>query len=349
MVTSFERIMAAMMFQEADRVPAVPLVLGVSRRVLGVSFQEWSLNPEIAARAFLQTQELFGYDALFAAQDLSVEAADFGAKMVYPLEDVAHPDYDSPLIKEIEDYTQLKPFDPQAGPRMSGILKMIEILLNTRGDRVPVLGFSNGPLCTLSMLRSSEKLFRDCMKHPREIHAALEVITQVLVDYVRIQCQKGVPAVCIDVLYGARSTLSKKMWIEFEVPYAKRICDEIRKNGRAVALHNCGTGPYFDAMIEYLSPQAISYHYLPDDCKSNRELKEKYGQKVTLIGHINCPNTLFFGKPGDVEGECQSLIQDLAPGGGFVLASGCEFPPNASLLNAKAIMEAANRYGQYKH
>jgi uroporphyrinogen decarboxylase len=341
--------MSAMMFQEADRVPAVPLVLGASRRVLGVSFQDWSLNPEIAAQAFLQTQEFFGFDALFAAQDLSVEAADFGAKIVYPLEDPAHPDYDHPLIKEVEDYTRLKPVDPQRSPRMSGILKIIEILLNTRGNQTPVLGFSNGPLCTLSMLRGSEKLFIDCMKHPKEVHAALEVITQVLVDYVRVQCQKGVPAVCIDVLFGARSTLSKKMWIEFEAPYAKRICDEIRNNGRAVALHNCGTEPYFDAMIEHLSPQAISYHYLPGDCKNNQELKEKYGQKVALIGHINCPNTLFFGNPADVARECQDLIRDLSPGGGFVLASGCEFPANASLLNAKAIMETVELYGQYKH
>jgi uroporphyrinogen decarboxylase len=348
MVTSLERVMATMMFQEPDRVPAVPLVLGVSRRILGVSFQEWSLNPEIAAQAFLQTQELFGFDALFAAQDLSVEAADFGAKVVYPLEDVAHPDYDQPLIKTVADYTQLKPFDPRTTPRMKGVLRIIEILLNTKGQEVPVLGFSNGPLCVLSMLRGSERLFLDCLKHPQEVHAALEIITQVLIEYIRAQCQLGVAGVCIDVLYGARSTLSKEMWIEFEVPYARRMCDEIRKNGRAVALHNCGSGPYFDAMIEYLNPLAISYHYLPSDCQNSRELKEKYGKKVVLIGHINCPNTLFFGKPVDVERECKELIEALAPGGGFILASGCEFPPNASLLNIKAIVQAASQYGQYR-
>jgi len=348
MVTSLERVMAAMMFQEPDHVPAVPLVLGVSRRVLGVSFQEWSQNPETTAKAFIQTQELFGYDALFAAQDLSVEAADFGAKVVYPLEDVAHPDYDEPLIRTVEDYQKLKPFDPRTTPRMSGILRIIEILLNTKGQQVPVLGFSNGPLCVLSMLRGSERLFVDCIKHPDRVHAALETITQVLIDYVRAQCELGVAGVCIDVLYGARSTLSKEMWIKFEVPYAKRICEEIRKNGKAVALHNCGNGPYFDAMIEHLNPLAISYHYLPDDCQNNRELKEKYGKRVVLIGHINCPNTLFFGSPSDVERECRELIGDLAAGGGFILASGCEFPPNASLLNIKAIVDAARQYGQYK-
>jgi uroporphyrinogen decarboxylase len=191
------------------------------------------------------------------------------------------------------------------------------------------------------MLRGAERLFVDCLKHPNEVHYALEIITQVLIDYVRAQCEKGVASVCIDVLFAAQGTLSKKMWEEFEAPYAKRVADEIRHNGRMVSLHNCGTGPYFDSMIQHLNPEAISYHYLPGDCKNAGELKEKYGRKVALIGHIDCPNTLFFGTAKEVKQECREIIRNLAPGGGFVLASGCEFPPNASLLNVKAMVEAS--------
>lgn len=341
MVSSLERVVAALSFQEADRVPVVPLMLGATRRISGTSYPEWSTNPEIAANSILQAQEFFGYDALFAALDLSVEAEGFGAKIVYPADDVAHPDYNHPLLKSPEDYSLLKPFDPKLARRTSAQLRICEILLNTRGNEAPVLGFTNGPLCTLSMLRGSERLFVDFLKHPKEVHYALEVITQTLVNYVRAQCEKGVPSVCIDVLFGARGTLSKKMWEEFEAPYARRVADEIRRNGAMVSLHNCGTGPYFDLMIQHLNPAAISYHCLPDDCKSPRELKEKYGKKVALIGHVDCPNTLFFGSPQDVKQECRELIRDLAPGGGFILASGCEFPPNASLLNAKAMVEAS--------
>jgi len=34
--------------------------------------------------------------------------------------------------------------------------------------------------------------------------------------------------------------------------------------------------------------------------------------------------------------------------GGFILSTGCEFPPNGSLLNAIAIMDAAKAYGSYR-
>ncbi len=33
--------------------------------------------------------------------------------------------------------------------------------------------------------------------------------------------------------------------------------------------------------------------------------------------------------------------------GGYILATGCEFPPNGSLLNAIAMVEAAELYGKY--
>jgi uroporphyrinogen decarboxylase len=45
--------------------------------------------------------------------------------------------------------------------------------------------------------------------------------------------------------------------------------------------------------------------------------------------------------------ECKKEIEELAEGGRFILATGCEFPPNGSLMNAIAMMEAAELYGKY--
>ena len=56
---------------------------------------------------------------------------------------------------------------------------------------------------------------------------------------------------------------------------------------------------------------------------------------------------MFLGTPEDVKAECKKQIDALAKGGGYILATGCEFPPNASLLNAIAMMDAAELYGKY--
>ena len=49
-------------------------------------------------------------------------------------------------------------------------------------------GFCFGPLGILSMLRGVEQLFRDCVLYPSEVMAAMETLTDVLIEYVEAQC-----------------------------------------------------------------------------------------------------------------------------------------------------------------
>jgi uroporphyrinogen decarboxylase len=56
---------------------------------------------------------------------------------------------------------------------------------------------------------------------------------------------------------------------------------------------------------------------------------------------------MFLGTAEQVKEECKREIQELGKGGGFILATGCEFPPNGSLMNAIAMVEAAELYGRY--
>ena len=52
--------------------------------------------------------------------------------------------------------------------------------------------------------------------------------------------------------------------------------------------------------------------------------------------------------PEEIEEECKAEIEIYGKGGGFILATGCEYGPNAPLRNAKRIVEAAKKYGVYK-
>ena len=93
-----------------------------------------------------------------------------------------------------------------------------------------------------------------------------------------------------------------------------------------------------------MEPDVISFAHLPDDCKDRKELKKKYGDQVGLMGYIPTP-LLVHGTPAEVMDECRRQIDDLAPGGGFILAPGCEYPPNIPLTNAIAMIKAAEKYG----
>src|SRR5208283_5796468 len=116
-MTALERVANALQHKEADRVPAAPLVCGASRRVYGVTYAEWAQDGELAAKCMLQAQELIGFDGMLTLVDLSVEAADFGQEMVYPIEDTTHTNYDHPSIKSPDDYERIERFDPTKSPR----------------------------------------------------------------------------------------------------------------------------------------------------------------------------------------------------------------------------------------
>jgi uroporphyrinogen-III decarboxylase len=72
-----------------------------------------------------------------------------------------------------------------------------------------------------------------------------------------------------------------------------------------------------------------------------------------VIGDHCCPfgdvpsAMLAFGEEQEVTDYCRKLIDVAGGDGGFVLAAGCEIPPNARPENVKAMIEAATRYGRH--
>jgi uroporphyrinogen decarboxylase len=346
-MTPLERIGTVLQGGIPDRVPAAPLICGASRRVYGVTYDEWSQDGEIMAKSMLQAQDLIGFDGILGLVDLSVEAADFGQKMVFPIEDTAHPDYDDPFIKTPDDFFKIEQFDPTKSPRMKEVLKYYKMIADDRAATVAIMGFVYGPLGILSMMRGAENLFRDCYKNREAVMKAQELITPVLIDYIKAIGKTGVHAIVLDTLFASQTIMRKEMWVEIEAPFTTQLANAIRDAGMMVMVHNCGNGIYFDVQIEAMEPVAISFAYTSDDAADMHELKAKWGKKTTLCGYASPAQYAFLGTPEEMKMECKKEIEELGKDGGFILATGCEFPPNGSLMNAIAMMEAAELYGKY--
>jgi uroporphyrinogen decarboxylase len=246
-------------------------------------------------------------------------------------------------VKHADDYEKIERIEVADAPRMSEFVKLCRIMVKKIGLRGIVTGFVFGPLGVLSMMRGAEQMFKDCVLHPKKVIKACEIITAVLIDFVDAQCRTGVPAIAIDTLYASRNGLPKKLWEEIEGPFSREISNTIKKHGLIVGIHNCGHDLYFDSQIKFMEPEVISFAHLPDDCGSRKELKHRYGGQVTLLGHVPTP-LLVHGSPKEVMEECRIEIDELAAGGGFILAPGCEYPPNIPLTNAIALVKAAERF-----
>ena len=346
-MNSYERVVAALNHQEADRVPVYPILSGVTRKLVGASYKEWATNADVCAAAFLQSADDFDIDCIVTLIDLSVECDAWGQKLVYPENEAAHPDYSQCIVQSLEDYANIQTVDYRQSKRMMMHIDVCRKLVAEKKGNLPIVAFVFGPLGILSMLRSQQELFMDFYDDPDAVKQAVWAITETLEEYVAALCETGVDAIMFDTLFASGSIMSKDMWRDMEAQPVKRLAQVVRNHGCLNMIHNCGQRIYFDAQIEAIQPAAISFLYPPDDCTDFAECKEKYGKQVALIGSVT-PASAVIGTDEEWDRQCTDQIDAMSAGGGFMLATGCEYPANASFDRARRMIDIAKTYGSYQ-
>lgn len=346
-MTSYERVAAALSHRQPDRVPVCPILCGISRRLVGASYEKWSTDAPTCAAGFLQAAAQFEVDCLVTLIDLSIECDAWGQKLIFPENEAAHPDYSDTVIKEIADYRKIQPVDYRTSKRMMMHIDVCRRLVAEKKGKLPVVAFVFGPLGTLSMLRNQQEMYMDLYDAPEEVRSATWNVARTLADYVGALCDTGVDAIMWDTLFASGSIMSKAMWTGMEAEPMRMLAQVVRDHGCMNMVHNCGQRIYFDAQIEAIEPAAISFLYPPDDCTSFAECKKKYGDKVALIGAVTPANAVI-GTDEEWDRQCREQIDAMAPGGGFILATGCEYPANADFARAQRMIDIARTYGVYR-
>lgn len=345
-MNSLERVSLALQHREPDRVPVYPIINSVARKVIGADYSDLALDSSICAEAIIKTTEMLDLDCICTLTDLSVEAADFGQKIIYPKDEAAYPDPNERLINSIDDYYRIEPVNPRKTQRMSEHIKLCHELVSKKGKEVPVVGFTFAPLGIASMLRGQENIFMDMIDEPDAVKAVIKAITETMKEYVAALAETGVHAIMFDTLFASQSILSKSMWLEFEGPCMEILAEEARKHNCMVMIHNCGKGIYVDAQIQTMKPELISLLHISDDCSSYAEMKEKYGSQTAFMGHVP-PPFILSATPEEIEQECIEEMNTFKKDGGFILSTGCEYPSVASLDNARVMVNTAKKYGKY--
>lgn len=336
--------------QKIDRVPSAPQIGAASRHVLGVSYKEYCQNSEVAFKCWVEAMKIVGHDGLPLTlwPDLCVESADFGGPTIFPENDTPYPDPNNWLIKEPKDYKLVKKFSWDKAKRMYLVIDVMKRF----GDLFGIGGaFTIGPMGVLVRLRRPQDLVRDWIQHKEELHEAMDFITNILIEYVEKQLEAAggrismfaIPTVC-----AQKDIMGREMWEELDAPYLKRIVDAGKKKGAIFVSHNCGRGAYFDLLIKWLKPLAMHFAYLPYDCKTEQEMIEKYSNKIIFVGYVDT-SLLALGTPSEVIVESKREIDMFKNWKrGYVLSSACEYPTDAPLYNAIAMVKAAEVYGSYE-
>ena len=145
-----------------------------------------------------------------------------------------------------------------------------------------------------------------------------------------------------DLAWKQGPMFSPKVFRELFLPRMKRATDKIKMPW---IYHSDGNlMPILDDLLT-LGMNGIAN--IEPNAMDINELKKKYGRRVCLVGNIDLHYTLTQGTPEEVEAEVKKRIQEIGPGGGYILASSNSIAAYCKPENVLAMHRALLKYGNY--
>jgi uroporphyrinogen decarboxylase len=283
----------------------------------GTWVDEWGLTHRVLANGFY---ELGGTPLA----DATVETIEH-----YPWPDPRDPARVAGLAEEVLDLYQHTPYAIAAyRPTLSGIFEMAHTL------------------CGM------EKLLMDLVLNPALVDALFTKLAEILGEFYKAYLEVVGPYVQIVELADDVGTQVGPMFaprlyrqlLRDKHAYLARIVKEKAPQAKFL-LHSCGSVKAFipdfiEAGFDILNPvQPLAKDMAPG------KLKAEFGNAISFLGGVDVQQTMR-GPVAGVVAEVRQRIDELGPGGGFVLAPSHNFSDDIPLENILAFVETAHTYGR---
>jgi hypothetical protein len=133
---------------------------------------------------------------------------------------------------------------------------------------------------------------------------------------------------------------------EYLIPAVSAICELCHENDVFVLKHTDGNIMKF--ADDFFAMGIDGYQSVDPGAGMDIELmKKKYGDRVLLMGNVDCARTLPYGSVDEIIEETKSVIRKASPGGGHILSSSNTITYPTPAKSFLAMVEAAHEYGRY--
>ncbi|MHC1585075.1 MAG: uroporphyrinogen decarboxylase family protein, partial [Candidatus Syntropharchaeia archaeon] len=345
-MTPADRMMLAMGLEEPDRVPVGFLPLTIGARMAGVTVDKFAKDGKLMAKGQMVFYEKFAPDFLLPFSDVPSVAEAWGTKSKFV--EASTPYTVEFAVKKSEDWENIDRISASEWwerGRMPQILEAQDILIDKYESEVPILTLLVSPLTLASWIGGLSLVSRDMIKNPDLLHKGLNILAESMIELCKTYYDNGICVCYMAFTRATRDIYGPTQYYDFGIPYDLKVLNRC-KSFMTFMGHVCGREPY----LELLTPiyPLVGINFWDRGAAYDLEFaKKKYGDRIPLIGGVDQTRTLLYGTPEQVEAECIDAIQKAGPGGGFVLAPGCELSFETPDENIAAMVNAARKYGTY--
>ncbi len=183
--------------------------------------------------------------------------------------------------------------------------------------------------------------------HPGLVEAILDRYTDWTAEVVKRLPEVGADFVWSfdDVAYKTGPMFSPQVFREVFLPALRKVADAIHSVGLPWIFHS--DGDLMPLMDDLLTLGMRGLHPIEPGAMDINEVKQRYGDRICLVGNIDLHHTLTRGTPAEVEAEVRERIEVAGQGGGYMVSSANTITSYCKLENVLAMRDAVRRYGLY--
>jgi len=336
-ITGIDRIKACMKRSYADRIP-IGIILGPFRAlILGCSLKDYWRNWKKLAEGTIACYELFKYDSVEVTWDIMMEAETAGAELEFPEDGI--PRVRRYVVSQKSALGSLKLPQPESSGRFPLYMEACKAVAKVLKDSA-LTGTVTGPWTIATGLRGAQELIFDTVDDPSFVEELMIFTTEVTKILGSKVIETGL-ALTMGEAASSCSLISPAIYRQFIKPHHKEIVDFFREKKAGLSMHVCG---YIDPIMEDLMDLGIGALSL-DSPSSLKRMVEISRKKIVVVGNV--ATSLFVnGTKEEIEASVKECIRVAAPGGAYIVSSGCELPYNATLDNVQSFVKAAREHGK---
>ncbi|MDD2707386.1 MAG: uroporphyrinogen decarboxylase family protein [Verrucomicrobiae bacterium] len=339
-MTSRERLQTALKKGKPDRVPLLEFI--VDSKVVHAAMPDCHDAADFMDRA--------GFDGVCCGAQFAKTHEfpdgryidEWGVTYLAGPEAVAHP-LEGPIrtLAEAKSYT---PPDPKASHR----LKTLEELVHRYKGRRAICFHHRAAFMWSAYLMGMDNILADFLLEPEKVEIILDKVLNANIALVRRAIRMGAEIVTLgdDYAHNFGPMMSPKIFGHFLLPRLKKMIESIHEEGALCIKHSDGNIYPLLEMIVSAEPDGLN----PIEPAAGMDLKtvrQKVGNRVCLVGNIDCSHLLPFGEQKQVRDAVLKAIKDAGGGGGFVLSSSNSIHSACRPENLMTMVRACHEFGAY--
>ena len=326
-MTSRERVLAALAREPVDRTPLCNPTSVATVELMDLvdaPFPSANREPELMARLAATSYTELGFDTIMPVFTIIQESSALGCKIQWEQKDNwPTVRMSEPIWHEPDDI--VVPADLCTHPDTACVTEAIKILRREYGDEVAIVGKTMGPWSLGYHCFGVEPFLLLSLDDPGKTKLCLDRMKEITIEFGLAQIEAGADALTLpdhatgDLVSG---DYYKRYLRDLHIEFAERLSVPI-------ILHICGRT--VDRM-EYIAQTGMAaFHY--DSKNTPEESTQIVRDRISLVGNINNPETLFAKGPETVGAE---VVRNLEAGVQLI-GPECAIPLQTSIENLKAI------------